>query len=75
VGNRVAKHVRSDAARQRCVLAKLPNVRDAWQVGRHDPDTTGIREDDNPIIPSKNEKDAPVLEVLGMLRARPARGT
>lgn len=51
------------------------NVREAWQVGRHDPDATGVRADDTPMIPSENETDAPVLELLGMLRARPARGT
>ncbi len=37
-------------------------VRDAWQVGRHDPDAAGVQEE--PIIPPEHEHDAPVLELL-----------
>jgi hypothetical protein len=47
----------------------------ALRFGRTLEDATGIREDDNPIIPCEHEKDAPILEVLGLLRARPTRRT
>ena len=43
------------------------NVRDAWQIGRNNPDVVGIREDDDPIIPA-GEQDAPVLEVMRWLQ-------
>lgn len=43
------------------------NVRNAWQIGRNDPDVVGIREDDDPIIPP-GQQDAPVLEVLRLLQ-------
>jgi hypothetical protein len=38
-------------------------IREAWQVGRHDPDAAGIREDDDPIIPA-GEENPPVKELL-----------
>lgn len=44
------------------------HVREAWQVGRHDPDSAGIQHD--PIIPPEHEHDAPVLEVLEQRRRR-----
>jgi hypothetical protein len=43
------------------------NVRDAWQIGRNDPDVVGIREDDDLIIPA-GQQDAPILEVLRWLQ-------
>jgi hypothetical protein len=43
------------------------NVRDAWQIGRNDPDVVGIRDDDDPIIPA-GQQDAPVLEVMRWLQ-------
>ena len=43
------------------------NVRDAWQIGRNDPDVVGIREDDDPIVPD-GQQNAPVLEVLRWLQ-------
>jgi hypothetical protein len=43
------------------------NVRDAWQIGRNDPDVVGIRDDDDPIIPA-GQQDAPVLDVLRWLQ-------
>jgi tetratricopeptide (TPR) repeat protein len=43
------------------------NIRDAWQIGRHDPDTTGIRGDDDPIIPNGVDR-APVLDLLKWIR-------
>lgn len=39
------------------------NVRQAWEVGRHDFDSAGIREDDVPHIPS-DQPNAPVIELL-----------
>jgi hypothetical protein len=39
------------------------HVRQAWEIGRHDIDSVGVTEDDDPIIPP-GQKDAPVLELL-----------
>jgi hypothetical protein len=39
------------------------SVREAWQIGRHDPDSVAIFSDDDPIIPS-GEKVIPVKELL-----------
>jgi hypothetical protein len=39
------------------------NIREAWEIGRHDIDMVGIREEDDPIIPSGKD-DAPVVELL-----------
>lgn len=44
------------------------HVREAWQIGRHDPDVAGISEDDDPVIPA-DQPEAPVLEVLRWLRS------
>ena len=45
-------------------------VRDAWEIGEHDPDGVGIEEDDDPIIPPGQE-NAPVVGLL--LRKRQTR--
>jgi hypothetical protein len=47
-------------------------VRDAWEIGRHDPDQVGLPEDIDPIIPP-GVKDAPVLEVLKWRKERKGR--
>ena len=39
------------------------NIREAWEIGRHDIDIIGIREEDDPIIPA-GKADAPVVELL-----------
>ncbi|MGA3285630.1 MAG: hypothetical protein ABSD57_14380, partial [Verrucomicrobiota bacterium] len=39
------------------------NIRNAWEIGRNDPDFVGIREEDDPIIPAGQEL-APVKELL-----------
>ena len=44
------------------------HVRDAWQIGRHDPDGVGIHEDDDVIIPS-DQPNAPVVELLRSKRS------
>ena len=38
-------------------------VRNAWEIGRHDPDVVAIHEGDDPIIPEE-VKDAPVIQAL-----------
>jgi hypothetical protein len=38
-------------------------VRNAWEIGRHDPDSMGVLPDDAPIIPVDQEKP-PVIELL-----------
>lgn len=45
------------------------NVRDAWRIGVNDLDSAGIREDDDPIVPSDNDA-APVLELLQLKKSR-----
>lgn len=42
-------------------------VREAWEIGRHDPDATGILPTDDPIIPLDNP-NAPVRELLQWIR-------
>jgi tetratricopeptide (TPR) repeat protein len=44
-------------------------VRDAWQIGRHDPDVVAIDADDDPVIPPGTE-NAPVTELLEYLRKK-----
>ena len=58
-------HVEMDLAIEKSSLV----VRPAWQIGVHDQESVGIREDDDPIIPD-DEKDAPILEVLELRRRR-----
>ena len=45
-------------------------VRRAWEIGRNDVDTMGIKEDDRPIIPAGKEEDAPILDVLRWMAER-----
>lgn len=52
-----------------CIGKHQLSVRDAWTIGRNDPDCMGIRDDDDPIIPPQH-KNAPVLEVLMWMRTR-----
>lgn len=52
-----------------CILKRELSVRNAWEIGMHDPDCMGIRIDDDPIIPHQH-KDAPVLELLNWMRER-----
>lgn len=49
------------------------HVRDAWQIGRNDPDWVAVQQDDLPIIPA-GQTAPPALEVLRWKRERsPAR--
>src|SRR5262249_23795306 len=45
------------------------HVRDAWQVGLHDPDIVGLAPTDDPIIPG-GDVEVPVREALAWLRRR-----
>jgi len=45
------------------LLIRQVLVREAWEIGMHDPEILAIRSGDKPIIP-KHVIDAPVLEVL-----------
>jgi hypothetical protein len=51
------------------ILKTELHVKQAWQIGRHDPDCVAIQSDDNVIIPA-DEKNAPVLELLRWKRER-----
>lgn len=44
-------------------------VRQAWEIGEHDPDSVAIRPDDDPFIPP-GKNDVPVLAVLKTLREK-----
>lgn len=44
-------------------------IRNAWEIGRNDPDASAITSDDNPIIPPE-EQDPPVLELLAYRRKK-----
>jgi hypothetical protein len=52
-----------------CILKRKLSVRDAWEIGMHDPDCMGIRSDDDPIIPD-NHGNVPVIELLKWMRER-----
>jgi hypothetical protein len=49
------------------ILKRELHVRQAWEIGRNDMDTPGIRDDDEPIIP-EGQVQAPVLEVIRWLQ-------
>ena len=44
------------------VNKKRLHIRQAWEIGPNDPDSAGIREDDEPLIPA-DKKDIPVLRL------------
>lgn len=48
---------------QSLILKRELNIREAWEIGRHDPDMAGIRPDDDVIIPPGKE-NAPVFELI-----------
>ena len=52
-----------------CILKRDLVVKHAWQVGKNDIDSAGIRESDDPVMPAGVEA-APVLEVLESMRGR-----
>jgi hypothetical protein len=66
----VMRNGQMEIIREHSIGKRVLHVREAWQVGRHDPDAAGIQEE--PIIPAVHEHDAPVLEVLQMRRERTA---
>jgi hypothetical protein len=45
------------------------NVRDAWQIGRHDPDSPGVAHDDDVIVPDQVE-NPPVRELQRWRQSR-----
>ena len=49
------------------ILKRELNVRQAWEIGRNDIDSPGIRDDDEPVIPD-GQTQAPVLQVIDWLR-------
>ncbi|HXJ19555.1 MAG TPA: hypothetical protein VMT03_04915 [Polyangia bacterium] len=51
------------------ITKRQVNVRNAWEIGRHDPDSGGISADDSPIIPA-TPTPAPVAELLTWKRER-----
>lgn len=51
------------------LLKREFTVRQAWEIGEHDPDSAAIQPDDDPVIPL-GTSDAPIL---GVLKARQAR--
>lgn len=53
------------------ILKRRLEVRDAWEIGVHDPDAMGVTPEDDPIIPA-DQSSAPILELLSFLRSRRA---
>lgn len=51
------------------ILKKRIVVRDAWEVGPHDPDCVAIKSDDDPIVPEGVE-DPPVSKVIERLHQK-----
>jgi hypothetical protein len=49
------------------IRKKRLDIRDAWEVGPHDPDSAGLRLDDDPIIP-QGLHDPPVVRTLEKMR-------
>ena len=45
------------------IVKRQLHVRQAWEVGRHDPDSVGVLTDDDPIIPI-DQQNAPVLSLI-----------
>jgi glycosyltransferase involved in cell wall biosynthesis len=56
----------------RAILKRKLNVREAWQIGRHDPDPMAVTSDDDVIIPDGNESP-PIHELLEWRRDMEAR--
>jgi hypothetical protein len=52
---------------EKSIMKRELNVRWAWEIGRNDIDSCGIRDDDDPIIPDRNQ-DAPVLDVIKWMK-------
>jgi hypothetical protein len=52
------------------ILLRKLVVRQAWEIGRHDPDIAGVLPDDDVILPDDVE-NPPVLELLKWKRERP----
>ncbi len=51
------------------LLKRELHVREAWQIGRNDPDSMAIQEDDEPFIPD-GVKNPPVVDLLRWIRER-----
>lgn len=51
------------------LLKREFTVRQAWEIGEHDPDSAAIHPDDDPVIPP-GQSDAPILAVLKAHQAR-----
>jgi hypothetical protein len=51
------------------LIKRTIHVRDAWEIGRHDPDVPAIDIDDDVVVPNEKE-NVPVKEVLEWLRGR-----
>jgi hypothetical protein len=53
----------------RYLIKREMHIRNAWEIGRHDPDSIAIQAEDKPIIPAGHAV-IPVREVLGRLKAK-----
>ena len=51
------------------IVKRDVQFRDAWEIGRHDPDAAAIAPDDKPIVPAGIE-NPPVLELLAYRRSK-----
>ncbi|WP_420125723.1 hypothetical protein [Longimicrobium sp.] len=62
-------HSRHTSVLDHSIWKRELTVREAWSIGLHEIDGTGIDVDDDPIIPT-NVKQAPVLDLLRAKRGR-----
>lgn len=46
------------------ILKEKVVIRDAWEIGINDLDSSLIRQGDNPIIPKSEIEEAPVIELI-----------
>jgi hypothetical protein len=51
------------------------HLRDAWEIGRNDPDSVAISKSEEPIIPPEHLRDAPVLELIKFKRKKKKRAS
>ena len=59
-------------SRQFAIAKRHLDIREAWQIGENDPDTSVLNEDDEPIIP-EGVTDPPVDRALTRIRTRRER--
>lgn len=63
--NNVSRLVEDNA-----IVKKEIHLREAWEIGRNDPDSVAIFNKEEPIIPPEHLRDAPVIELIKFKRKK-----